>query len=148
MTMLLPGMPEIIERLNQMIANQDSSSSACPGVYVVGIADYQALSSTDLIGTEAAMEEIAVRLNRLVRTADVLGRIEPGLFVLAATSVVPASAGTVMERMRGAIALPMQIADQPLSVRAHVAVSFFVPGATAISMLTEAELELNQLRNS
>ncbi|CAB4549176.1 unannotated protein [freshwater metagenome] len=53
-----------------------------------------------------------------------------------------------MERVRGAIALPIEVAGQPLSVLAHVAVSFFVVGATAASMLSEAEAELTHLRNS
>ncbi|MEX0767804.1 MAG: hypothetical protein WD029_04965 [Microthrixaceae bacterium] len=147
MTLNLPALPEVVDRLNQMIESQDSSTPASPGVYLVEIDDYEALSRSDLVGTESAMEEIAVRLDRLVRSADVLGLIQPGLFVLAAASVAPASAGAVMERIRGAIALPMEIADQPLSVRAHVAVSFFADGATATSMIAQSEIELTHLRN-
>jgi GGDEF domain-containing protein len=148
MTLLLPERSVVLARLEEMIASHDSNSSANPAIYLVGIDDYEALSGTDQLGTEAAMEEIAVRLDRLVRTADVLGLIEPGLFVLAAASVAPSSAGAVMERIRGAIALPMEIAGQPLSVLVHVTVSFFVVGATAVSMLSKAEAELTQLRNS
>ena len=148
MTLLLPGESVVLARLDEMIASQGSNSSAHPAMYLVGVDDYEALSESDQLGTEAAMEEIAVRLDRLVRTADVLGLIQPGLFVLAAASVAPSSAGAVMERVRGAIALPIEVAGQPLSVLAHVAVSFFVVGATAASMLSEAEAELTHLRNS
>ena len=107
MTVLLPPRSVVVERLDEMIASQDLSSSAQPAAYLVGIDDYEALSGSDQSGTEAAMQEIAARLDRLVRTADVLGLIEPGLFVLVAAAVAPASAGAVMERIRGAIALPM-----------------------------------------
>ena len=148
MTVVLPNRSVALQRLDEMIASQDSNSSAQPAAYLVGIDDYEALSASDQSGTEAAMEEIAARLDRLVRTADVLGLIEPGLFVLVAAAVAPASAGAVMERIRGAIALPMEIAGQPLSVLVHVAVSFFVAGDSAESMLTQAGVELNHLRDS
>ena len=56
MTVLLPPRSVVLERLDEMIASQDSDSSAQPAAYLVGIDDYEALSGSDQSGTEAAMQ--------------------------------------------------------------------------------------------
>lgn len=115
-----------------------------PAVYTIGIVDYERLVNLDRAGMEQAVEEIAWRLDKLVRSGDVLGLIVPNTFVLATAAMAPSSAGVVMERIAGAIAMPLDIAGDAVSLRAAIGLAFAFDGASAEAMLSAAERDMQR----
>jgi len=158
----LPGRDILTERLDQLISawrdapgqrpmispvSVHTPEPSPPAVYVIGIDSYEELARTDLEGTAAAMEEVRTRLDRLVRSTDVFALLEPGRFALAAASVAPSTAGVIMERMAGAVAMPIELAGQPLSLSVSIGVAFAFDGASAPTMLSAAELDQQRPRS-
>lgn len=156
--MLLPGRSVIVDRLGQMI---DSTSAALavgstwpdppdpparyPALYLVGIEGHRELVTADSEGCASAMIEVSRRLDRLVRGTDLLGYIAPGTFALAASSVTPPTAGTLVERIEGAVALPLDVVGQVVSLRAFVALAFADGDQDAEQLMASAESRLERL---
>lgn len=157
----LPGRDTLTERLDQLIAAWSDaagqrppvSSSAAflpepapPAVYVIGVDSYEELARSDASSCEDAMADVTRRLDRLVRSSDVLGVLCPGRFALAASSVAPSTAGVIMERMAGAVAMPLDLGGQTLSLSISIGVAFAFDGATAAHMIAAAEADLARPR--
>ena len=161
----LPGRNEVLERLDEMLSTwQDIESTDVakppypasspddesahlsepkpPAIYAIGIVDHQQVISLDPEGVAKAMEEIAWRLDKLVRSGDVLGLGAPDTFLLAAASMAPSSAGVVMERITGAVAMPLEIDGGPVSLRVGIGLAFAFDGASSESMLAAAERDM------
>lgn len=115
-----------------------------PAVYAIGVVDYARLAITDPQGVGAAVDEIAWRLDKLVRSGDVLGIIVPNTFVLATAAMAPSSAGVVMERITGAFAMPLDIGGETVSLRAAIGLAFAFDGASPESMLAAAERDMQR----
>lgn len=150
----LPGRAELVVRLDELLAGgapkpaglpQDGPTHR-PAVFVVSIDGLGALLAGDGPGTAAALDEVARRLDRLVRHGDVLGRLDDDRFVLIAGGTAPAFAGAIVERIEGAAALPVEIAGDPVSLSVTVGVAFSAAGADAAAVLAEAEAEAERLR--
>lgn len=157
----LPGRDTLTERLDQLIeawanaAGQRTPASSGPAflpeptppaVYVVGVDSYDELAAVDGAACAAAMGEVTRRLDRLVRSSDVLGLLQPGRFALAAASVAPSTAGVIMERIAGAVAMPLDLGAETLSLSVSIGVAFAFDGATATHMLSAAEADLQRPR--
>jgi GGDEF domain-containing protein len=155
----LPGRDTLTERLQQLIADWRDAPGprpvgapasvhmvepSPPAVYVIGIDSYEELARTEPEGIDEAMGEVTHRLDRLVRSSDVLGLLQPGRFALATASVAPSTAGVIMERMTGAVAMPLELGGQPLSLSVSIGVAFAFDGTSAEAMLLAAEQD--QLR--
>lgn len=158
----LPGRETLTQRLDQLIeAWRDApgprsmtsigsvhmTEPSPPAVYVIGIDSYDELARTDPAGTGAAMSEVTRRLDQLIRTSDFLGLLEPGRFALATASVAPSTAGVIMERLTGAVAMPLDVGDQLLSLSVSIGVAFAFDGTSAEAMLTAAEQDQQRPRS-
>ena len=157
----LPGRDSLTERLDALIAAWTNASGqrspstpgpafmpepTPPAVYVIGVDSYEELVRVDATSCAAAMGEVTRRLDRLVRSSDVLGMLQPGRFALAAASVAPSTAGVIMERIAGAVAMPLDLGTETLSLSVSIGVAFAFDGATATHMLTAAEADLSRPR--
>ena len=117
-----------------------------PAVYVVAIDGYGELVAADTGGAATAVDEVARRLDRLVRHGDVLGRLGGGpLRARRGPGTSPAFAGAIVERIEGAAALPVEIAGDPVSLSVSVGVAFSAAGADAAGVVAEAEAEADRL---
>ncbi|MGB3410032.1 MAG: diguanylate cyclase [Microthrixaceae bacterium] len=110
-----------------------------PAVYSIGLLGHDELYSMDAEGTDLALIEITRRLDRLVRSDDLLGQVSPDQFLLAAASVAPSTAGVIMERVSGAVAMPLDIGGQPVSLSVEIGLAFAFDGASSESMIAAAE---------
>lgn len=115
-----------------------------PAAYAIGIVDYRRLVELDEEGMDKAIDEITWRLDKLVRSGDVLGMIAPDTFLLGTASMAPSSAGVVMERISGAVAMPLEINGDAVSLRVAIGLAFAFDGASPEAMLSAAERDLQR----
>lgn len=116
-----------------------------PAVYAIGIIDFQSLSDIDRAGAEDLVDEAKRRLERLVRSGDALGTAGPDTFLLATGEMEPATAGAVMDRIRGALAMPLEIGGGPVSLTVAIGVAFAFDDEHAEDMITEAESDMHRV---
>jgi GGDEF domain-containing protein len=139
--MELPDRDAVLDRLGAVLAQGQR-----PAVYVVAVDGYEALEARDPTGARNAMQSAAARLDRLVRSSDVLGSIGPGTFVLVGSNVEPSVAGALVERVEGALALPVDVGGEPLSLKVDVGVAFATSASTAAELLDRADADLHRSR--
>lgn len=113
-----------------------------PAVYSIGLLGHAELHSLDAEGTALALLEITRRLDRLVRADDVLGQASPDQFLLATAAVAPSTAGVIMERVAGAVAMPLDIGGQPVSLSVEIGLAFAFDGASPETMIAAAEKDM------
>lgn len=101
--------------LDRAAPSHGRSTDARPALCVILIEGHPALAARDPLGTAAAMDEVARRLDRLVRSGDLLGRLAPDRLVVA-VDISPAVAGALVERVRGAVAMPIEVDGDLLSL--------------------------------
>ena len=151
----LPDRDELCTRFDDAIAAararrpdpwSTSAAVTTPAVYVVGIDGYDELVRLDAVGMSEAMAEVVRRLDRLVRSGDLLARTGPGTLVLAATSVAPEVAGALVERIAGAVVLPLDLDGQTVSLGATVGVGLARADEDAATILARAEADLQRQR--
>lgn len=151
----LPDRNEVAGHLDRMLERWNASSAASmsnseirerfkpepkpPAVYSIGLLGHDELYSMDAAGTDQALVEIKRRLDRLVRADDILGQVSDGQFLLAASAVAPSTAGVIMERVTGAVAMPLEIGGQPVSLAVEIGLAFAFDGASSESMIAAAE---------
>ncbi len=155
----LPGRDILTERLDQLIATWTDAAGrrlpvgrgstylpepAPPAIYAIGVDSYAHLAEVDEDLARDAMSEVTRRLDRLVRSSDVLGVLAPGRFGLAAASVAPSTAGVIMERMTGAVAMPLDLGGETVSLSVTIGVAFAFDGATAAELVAAAEADLDR----
>lgn len=106
----------MIERLsailNETAQRPEAERSAPPAVCVIELSD------------PVAIDVVVTRVDRLIRSGDVLGRVAPATIAVVSCSLAPGDAGTVMERIRGAVAMPMEIGGETVSMSCEVGVCF------------------------
>jgi len=159
----LPGRETLTERLDQLIDAWSSASGrwtpaaggtphltepSPPAVYVIGVDGFDSLDARGPDASGDAMRELTRRLDRLVRSSDVLGRLAPDRFALAVAAVAPSAAGVIMERIAGAVAMPLDVGDDAWSLSVTIGVSFGIDGVRAAEMLRTAELDLERPRSN
>lgn len=137
----LPGPTDVADRLDALLARGQR-----PAVYLVSVDGYDTLVSEDPEGARAAMREAARRLDRLVRSSDVLGAVAPGTFVLVGAGVTPDAAGALVERIEGAAALPVEVGGQPVSLKVDIGLAFAASGSSADELLGRASADLDRVR--
>jgi GGDEF domain-containing protein len=137
----LPDRATVLSRLDTLLAQGER-----PAVYMVAVEGYEALEARDVTGARDAMRAAAGRLDRLLRSSDVLGTAEPGTFVVLGAGVAPAVAGSLVERVQGALALPVEVDGEPLSLRVDVGIAFATPDSSAHGLLEQAGSDLDRAR--
>lgn len=154
----LPGRSVVVEQLRSMLEVwQDLDASAVggtathrpepkpPAVYAVSVIDHEQLAVADPLGVGRLMDEIAWRLDRLVRSGDVLGFVEPDTFLLATPLMAPSTAGALMDRIRGAVAMPVDLGGEPVSLTVAIGLAFAFDGVSPDSMITAAERDKHRV---
>lgn len=151
----LPNRETVLARLDAMLSNTPPPTGA-PGetaevarvtVCAIAIDGHDELVALDPEGTTAAMIELGRRLDRLVRSDDVLGRLSLDRFVLVAASLAPIHAGGLLERIGGAVAMPIELDGQPISIGVTVGVAFADRRHDAAGLLSEAERDVERIRS-
>ncbi len=151
----MPGRSEVCERFDEVLLATRSKrpgalahgrdADARPAICVIGIDGFPEIVELDPDGAEAAVTEVFRRLDQLVRSVDVLGRIATDRMVLAVPGLAPAVAGSLVERIAGAAAMPIGIADRTVSIGVTVGVAFAEGDDDAGAVLERAEAELDRL---
>jgi GGDEF domain-containing protein len=141
--MELPDRSAVLGHVAELMARHRSSSEHArvtdgrPALLVIHIEGHAALCARDPLGSEAAMREVARRLDRLVRSGDLLGRLAPDMLVVA-VDISPAVAGALVERVRGAVAMPVEVAGELISLVATIGLALADDARTG----TPADAEL------
>lgn len=153
----LPGRAEVVARFDRSIQQvqlrqpelleHGRDIDARPAVCVIAVDGYAELVDLDPAGAADALDELSGRLDHLVRAEDLLGRLEPGSLVLAATSLAPAVAGSLVDRVAGAVAMPVEVAGQVLSLEVTVGLAFAKPGDDASSIIARGEEDVARIRS-
>lgn len=123
-TAVLGHVAGLLERHRAASRGRSASSpgratDARPALCVILVEGYPALAARDPLGASAAMHEVARRLDRLVRSGDLLGRLAPDRLVVA-VDISPAVVGALVERVRGAVAMPVEVDGDLLSLVAVI----------------------------
>jgi GGDEF domain-containing protein len=154
----LPGRDELCRRFDELIERARAADPAAlshgraedarPAVCVVAIDEVAELLRRDPDGAHAAIDEVARRLDHVVRSGDVIGQLGEGELALATAALAPQVAGSVLERLTGAFAMPLDIDGSTLSLGVTVAVAFAGPADDAARVVARAEAEIVHRRTS
>lgn len=153
----LPERAELIARFDRAIdearqrrpqlLDHGRDADARPAACVVAVDGFADLVALDPGGASSAMDELAVRLEHLVRSVDLLGSPAPGTLAVVTVSLAPAVAGSVVERITGAAAMPLEVGGQVLSLEVTVGLAFAGPGDDATSLVDRAEQDVARIRS-
>lgn len=133
----LPSRETLVIELEKM-----SRGSSDAALLAVAIDGYSVLERDHGAGAEEAVREVARRLNRLVRAEDLLAVLSPGVFAVAGPGVRDDNVDVLLQRIRGAFAMPIEVGDGVVSLPVTVGVGYREPGGDGPSMLVAAELDL------
>lgn len=123
-----------------------NGDSRC-AVVVIGIADPD-LSDLAPGPLDAVLVEVVRRVDRLVRASDLLAQMGPGRLALG-LPLAPSAAGALVERVEGAVSMPIQLGVDLVSLPALVGVAFAADqpwGACSASDLVDSALADARLR--
>ena len=131
------------------------SADLRPALFVVSIEGFAELNAADPLEGEELMAEVLRRVDRLIRSADLLGVLQAGRLVLA-VGLSPAMAGALLERLSGAVAMPIEVGGELVSLGAVIGVAFVGPddlpwgegSADALLARAEHDIELQRRRRS
>ncbi len=125
--MQLPDRDALHVHLDSLAGQQSGEGTRRSGdiriaVVVIGIAD------PDLAGLapgplDAVLVEVVRRVDRLVRSSDLLAQLGPGRLALG-LPLAPSVAGALIERVEGAVSMPIQLGQDLVSLTATVGVAF------------------------
>jgi len=143
----LPGREAVLERLDATVADR-SRSSTDGAVVVVAIDDHAGLVAENAAGAEQVLCEVARRLDRLVRSNDVLGRLDDDRFVIIASGLAPEVTGSLLDRIAGSVAMPLEFDSSSVSLGATVGVAFLDgTDVDAATLLAAAEQDVERIRS-
>ncbi len=104
------------------------ASDARTAVCVIDVGGYGAMYERDPSGTMQVMGEVVRRLDRLVRAGDVLGALGPGRLALV-VRISPVVAGSLSGRIEGAVAMPLEVGGELVSLSVLVGSAFAPVGS-------------------
>lgn len=135
----LPDRRELTAALREMLGGNES-----PALFAVSVDGYSALVAERPAEADVAIREVVARLSRLVRADDVLAVLAPGVFALAGPGVEGGDTDVVVERIRGAFAMPVDVGGESVSFPVTVGVAHSADGAVATDMILAAEADLGR----
>lgn len=158
--MTLPDRDGVVDKLAAMLAARRRRVVPTPGappsdrssaLLLIQVEGYHGLVGADPERREVVDGEITRRLDRLVRSTDVLGRTAGDRFVLAADGVAPSAVGVLVDRLRSAFAMPVPVGEGLVSFPVKVAIELAGPldrvadpAGHAAAMVERAEAELER----
>ena len=135
----LPDRRELTAALREMLGGNEA-----PALFAVSVDGYRALVAERPAEADVAIREVVARLSRLVRADDVLAVLAPGVFALAGPGVEDGDTDVVVERIRGAFAMPVDVGGEAVSFPVTVGVAHPTDGAVATDMILAAEADLGR----
>jgi hypothetical protein len=127
--MELPDRAAVLEHLDTLVAaegparDHGRARDSRPAVCVVHLEGMAELRQADPAGTDAALAEVVRRLDRLVRSGDVIAELAPDRLALV-VRISPVVAGALVERVAGAVAMPLEVAGSFCSLATVLGVAF------------------------
>lgn len=135
----LPDRRELTSALREMLGGRED-----PALFAVSVDGYSALLADRPSEAEAAVREVVARLSRLVRADDVLAVLSPGVFALAGPGVEVADTSVMLDRIRGAFAMPVEVGGDVVSFPVTVGVAHAAGSGAATDMILAAEADLRR----
>lgn len=132
--MELPDRAALVDHVATLLAadheghDHGRASDARTAVCVIDIGGYAAMHGRDPSGTTQVMGEVVRRLDRLVRSGDVLGALRPGRLALV-VRISPVVAGSLSGRIEGAVAMPLEVHGELVSLSVLVGAAFAPVGS-------------------
>ena len=127
--MELPDRAALLAHLTALLSaapeghDHGRASDVRTAVCVIDVDGYDAMFGRDPSGTMQVMGEIVRRLDRLVRSGDVLGALRPGRLALV-VRISPVVAGSLSGRIEGAVAMPLEVGGELVSLSVLVGTAF------------------------
>lgn len=127
--MELPDRAAVLAHLDTLVAaegptrDHGRARDSRPAVCVVHLEGMGELRDSDPDGTDAALAEVVRRLDRLVRSGDVIAELACDRMALV-VRISPAVAGALVERVAGAVAMPVEVADSFCSLDSVIGIAF------------------------
>lgn len=131
----------MIGRIDKLVAHRSDTA-----VLVVEVRGFDGLRAIDEEDARLVVREVESRLDRLLRSGDVLGFVDPARFLLVCPHLAVEDAGALIERVRGGAALPVELGGEAVSLSLDVGVAFASDGASGVALVESAETELERAR--
>ncbi|MGB7980883.1 MAG: EAL domain-containing protein [Candidatus Nanopelagicales bacterium] len=97
---------------------------------------------------DTLLVDVADRLNAIVRSGDTLARFSGDEFAVVCQSLRDNEVESLVEAIRTALARPFRVGELDISVTASIGVAPATPGATAQSMLREADAAMHRAKEA
>ena len=140
----LPNRVLLLDRVEQALAHGEAAGRTA--VLVVAVDRLDAIRES--LGHEAVedlLRTIATRLGALVRPGDTLARVTDDEFALVCERLSDAGhAISLAARLVAAVAVPLGIDEQELSLTASAGIAFAGPGASPTSLMRNASVALHR----
>jgi GGDEF domain-containing protein len=125
--MQLPDREALLRHVEGIGASQDADADrrrvdARAAVCVLSLVGFDRISARGPAVTDTVTAEVVRRLDQLIRSGDLLAQLEPGRFALG-LQLAAASAGSVVERMRAAASMPVELDGELVALDAVVGVA-------------------------
>jgi GGDEF domain-containing protein len=156
--MQLPDREALLRHVDSIGASQDADADrrrvdARAAVCVLSLVGFDRIATRGPAVTDAVISEVVRRLDQLIRSGDLLAQLEPGC-IAAGLQLAAASAGSVVERMRAAASMPVELDGELVALDAVVGVAIapaepWGPGAASTLLdraLAEARLQADRGR--
>jgi GGDEF domain-containing protein len=158
--MQLPDRAALLHHVDALGRSHDTGADrrridARPAVCVLELVGFELIAANGTSVAEGVEAEVVRRLDQLIRSVDLLAQLEPGRFAVA-LELAASSAGSVVERMRAAASMPVELGGELVALDAVVGVAIappdpWVPGAATALLnraLEEARLQADRGRRS
>ena len=156
--MQLPDREALLRHLDGIGASSDPGADrrridARAAVCVLALVGFDRVAAQGRSVTDATTAEVVRRLDKLIRSGDLLVQLEPGCFALG-LRLSASSAGSVVERMRVASSMPVELDGTLVALDAVVGVAIapadpWAPGAASTLLeraLAETRLQVDRGR--
>jgi GGDEF domain-containing protein len=156
--MQLPDREALLRHVEGIGASQDADEDrrrvdARAAVCVLSLVGFDRITTRGPAVTDAVTAEVVRRLDQLIRSGDLLAQLEPGCIAVG-LQLAAASAGSVVERMRAAASMPVELDGELVALDAVVGVAIAAaepwgPDAAATLLrraLSEARLQADRGR--
>lgn len=139
-----PGLPGRAELLGDLSASL--AAGRRPAVVVVALRNLGELRAEDAAAADEAVAGAAGRLQRLVRSSDLLAAVDRGTFVVVGPGVGADAVQALEDRIVGAVAFPCEAGDRVLSLVADVGSATATDELDAPGLVARAEADLERRR--
>lgn len=147
--MQLPDREALLRHVDALGGSQDTGADrrrvdARAAVCVLEVLGFDRIAAAGPSVADGVSAEVVRRLDQLIRSGDLLAQLEPGCFALG-LQLAASSAGSVVERMRAAASMPVELDGDFVALDAVVGVAIAAPDTwgpgAADALLARAQAE-------